>query len=85
LDRLDDDPVKFWLTVLAALRKSGLAITSRVLVTPQASGPGLWEAVVPALMNELAEVGEGSSDRRRMTAGISLSRLVRSSCLAWMD
>jgi hypothetical protein len=60
LDRLDDDPVKFWLTVLAALRKSGLAITSRVPVTPQAGGPGLWEAVVPALMNELAEVGEGT-------------------------
>lgn len=46
--------------MLAALRKSGLAITSRVPVTPQAGGPGLWEAVVPALMNELAEVGEGT-------------------------
>ena len=54
LDRLDDDPVRFWTTVLAALSATGLEIGTRVPASPQAGGPGLWQAVVPALVNELA-------------------------------
>jgi LuxR family maltose regulon positive regulatory protein len=45
LDRLDDDPVKLWLTVVAALHAAGLGATTRVPMSPQAGGPGLWEVV----------------------------------------
>jgi LuxR family maltose regulon positive regulatory protein len=55
LDRLDGDPVRFWNTVVAALATTGLEVGAGVPLSPQAAVSGLWEAVVPALVNELAE------------------------------
>jgi LuxR family maltose regulon positive regulatory protein len=58
LDGLDDDPVRFWTIILAALSQAGFDTATKVPVSPGAGGPGLWAALVPQLVNELAGLAE---------------------------
>lgn len=54
LDRLDDEPVRFWTAIVESLRAAGVAVTTDVPATPRAAGPELWHVVVPGLIDDLA-------------------------------
>jgi len=54
LDRWDDDPARFWQTVVASLASIGLAADVQVPAAPSVTGRGLGAALVPAIINELA-------------------------------
>lgn len=54
LDRADDDPVRFWLYVIEALRRVEPEIGNTSLPILSAPGIGVVEDVLPVLVNELA-------------------------------
>jgi LuxR family maltose regulon positive regulatory protein len=58
LDALDDDPVRFWTIVQASLAGPSDSVATSVPTSPRAGDPGLWAAVVPQLVNELAGATE---------------------------
>ena len=59
LDRADNDPVRFWTYVVAALRRAQPAVAMRAsdLLARDAD---LEESVLPTLLNELADLDAGS-------------------------
>ena len=58
LDPSDDDPVRFWSYVIAALRTVAPGFGGAVLAALPNAGPGLVDVVLPRLINELAELPE---------------------------
>jgi LuxR family transcriptional regulator, maltose regulon positive regulatory protein len=56
LDPGDDDPVRFWGYVIAALRTLEPELGGSALRALPAAGPGLVDAVVAPLLNELVEL-----------------------------
>ncbi len=58
LDPSDDDPVRFWSYVIAALRTVVPGFGGAVLAALPNAGPGLVDVVLPRLINELAELPE---------------------------
>ncbi|HEY6889141.1 MAG TPA: AAA family ATPase, partial [Solirubrobacter sp.] len=58
LDAGDDDPVRFWSYVVAALRTVAPGLGGAVLATLPNAGSALIEAVLPRLINELAALPE---------------------------
>ncbi|HEX6796473.1 MAG TPA: LuxR C-terminal-related transcriptional regulator [Ktedonobacterales bacterium] len=56
LDASDDDPVQFWLYVLAALERAmpGIAATALSMLRGPRPGPAPIEAVLRALLNDIA-------------------------------
>src|SRR3954451_18983286 len=54
LDPGDDEPVRFWNYVIAALRTVVPGFGGAVLAALPNAGPGLVEGVIPRLINELA-------------------------------
>ena len=59
LDRTDNDPVRFWTYVVAALRQAQPAVAMRASDL-LARGADLEESVLPTLLNELADLDAGS-------------------------
>jgi ATP/maltotriose-dependent transcriptional regulator MalT len=59
LDRTDNDPVRFWTYVVAALRQAQPAVAMRASDL-LARGADLEESVLPTLLNELADLEAGS-------------------------
>jgi LuxR family maltose regulon positive regulatory protein len=58
-DRTDNDPVRFWTYVVAALRQAQPAVAQRASDL-LARGADLEESVLPTLLNELADLDAGS-------------------------
>ncbi|GHO47786.1 LuxR C-terminal-related transcriptional regulator [Ktedonospora formicarum] len=58
LETLDNDPRRFWLSIIAALRRCRPAIGGRVLTLLQAPTPEPLSLSVTTLLNELAERNE---------------------------
>ena len=58
LDPGDDDPVRFWSYVVVAMRTVVPGFGGAVLATLPNAGSALVEAVLPQLINELAELPE---------------------------
>ncbi|WP_157592420.1 AAA family ATPase [Solirubrobacter soli] len=58
LDPADDDPVRFWSYVVAALRTVVPGFGGGVLAALPNAGPALNAIVLPRLINELAELPE---------------------------
>jgi len=58
LDRTDDDPIRFWSDVIAALRTVAPGFGGATLAMLPNAGPGVTEIVLPRLINELAELPE---------------------------
>jgi LuxR family maltose regulon positive regulatory protein len=58
LDASDDDPLRFWSYVVGALRTVIPGFGGAVLATLPNAGSALLEAVLPRLINELAELPE---------------------------
>jgi LuxR family transcriptional regulator, maltose regulon positive regulatory protein len=56
LDPGDDDPVRFWSYVIGALRTVEPALGDEALATLPSAGPSLVDAVLPSLLNELADM-----------------------------
>ncbi|WP_157592304.1 LuxR C-terminal-related transcriptional regulator [Solirubrobacter soli] len=56
LDASDDEPVRFWSYVVAALRTIAPGFGGAVLATLPNTGSALVEAVLPQLINELAQL-----------------------------
>src|SRR3954469_1911822 len=56
LDPGDDDPVRFWSYVIGALRTVEPGLGDAALAALPTAGPALLEAVLPMLVNELAEI-----------------------------
>ena len=59
LDRTDNDPVRFWTYVVAALRQARPAVAMRASDFLE-RGADLEESVLPTLLNELADLDAGS-------------------------
>jgi LuxR family maltose regulon positive regulatory protein len=58
LDRNDDDPVRFWRYVIAALAAAAPAVGETALTALPAAGAGLVDVVVAPLINDLAAVSK---------------------------
>lgn len=58
IDRIDNDPVRFWAYVIEALRALAPAIGSASLAALGMSGTDPLEVVLPPLINELAALDE---------------------------
>jgi LuxR family maltose regulon positive regulatory protein len=58
LDDADNDPARFWRHLAAALDEMRPGVTERVAALLQGAQPSSFEAVVTALVNELAGVAE---------------------------
>jgi LuxR family transcriptional regulator, maltose regulon positive regulatory protein len=58
LDASDDEPARFWLYVIEALRRLDPGVGSASLALLTAPGTTLEQDVLPALVNELASLGE---------------------------
>src|SRR5262245_499394 len=58
LDPSDDDPVRFWSYVIAALRRVAPGFGGALLGALPNGGPRLIEVIMPRLINELAELDE---------------------------
>jgi LuxR family maltose regulon positive regulatory protein len=58
LDAADDDPLRFWSYVVGALRTVVPGFGGAVLATLPNAGSALIDAVLPRLINELAELPE---------------------------
>jgi ATP/maltotriose-dependent transcriptional regulator MalT len=58
LDPADDDPVRFWSYVVAALRTVAPGFGGAVLAALPNAGPALDAIVLPRLINQLAELSE---------------------------
>jgi LuxR family transcriptional regulator, maltose regulon positive regulatory protein len=56
LEPSDDDPVRLWSYVIAALRTVEPGIGASALAALPAAGPALIDAVLPPLLNELASL-----------------------------
>ena len=59
LDASDDDPVRFWGYVIGALRTVAPELGGAALRALPTAGPGLVDAVVAPLINELVELSIG--------------------------
>ena len=58
LDPSDDDPIRFWSYVIAALRTVAPGLGGAALAMLPNAGPGVTEIVLPRLIDELAELPE---------------------------
>jgi LuxR family maltose regulon positive regulatory protein len=58
LDSLDNEPFRFWAAVIAALRKCRPGVGSVALAMVHSQEPPPFSAILTALLNDLAEVGE---------------------------
>jgi LuxR family maltose regulon positive regulatory protein len=57
IDRWDNDPVRFWTHVVEAIRTVEPRAGADALVLLRAPGTSLLETVIPALVNETADLG----------------------------
>ena len=55
LDEADDEPIRFWSYVIAALRRVSDQISTAALDALRSSNEGLLSQALPTLLNELAE------------------------------
>ena len=58
LDALDSDPSRFWIIVIAALRRSMPTVGARALAMLQAPQPPPLTSVLTLLLNELSAVSK---------------------------
>ncbi|MGH3515038.1 MAG: helix-turn-helix transcriptional regulator, partial [Pseudonocardiaceae bacterium] len=58
LDPEDSDPVRFWNYLIAALRTSPPGVGEHALAALGMGGRALLDAALPALLNDLATIGE---------------------------
>jgi ATP/maltotriose-dependent transcriptional regulator MalT len=57
LDRDDDEPVRFWRCVVAALSAAEQALAGSAWRRLQSPAVVIWDEILPALVNELADLG----------------------------
>ena len=58
LDRDDDEPLRFWRCVVAALSAAEPALAGSAWRRLQSPSVVIWDEILPALVNELADVGQ---------------------------